>query len=174
MSSVASIAVALLFFNVTRLRLSSVAWKPRPESILTRSSLKLPVAMLLSPAKSSSSPPTPTKTSTEVAPLKAPVPSVTATAWYSVSSPPPSIVSVPSSVTMPSCTLKLPLATSTPNASSATEPWASMSTLASTPGMLAGTRPVVLSKKVVQSNFVGIVAASLSVSLAWFTFTDAL
>ena len=119
MSSVASIAVALLFFNVTRLRLSSVAWKPRPESILTRSSLKLPVAMLLSPAKSSSSPPTPTKTSTEVAPLKAPVPSVTATAWYSVSASaptPPATLSAPSSVTMPSCTLKLPLATRAPNA----------------------------------------------------------
>ena len=86
-------------------------------------------------------------------------------------------VDSPARVTMRSEDLlnaKPPVTWTKPAMSRISEPWASMSTLASTPGMLAGTRPVVLSKKVVQSNFVGIVAASLSVSLAWFTFTDAL
>src|SRR5436190_8453329 len=101
-------------------------------SVLTSSSEKLPLSLLSSLFLSSRNPPIPANTSTASAPSKASVPSVTTIAWYSVSSPPPGSPSPPSSVTEPNCTRTLPLAITNPNASSASEPCTSTSTVSST------------------------------------------
>ncbi len=52
-------------------------------------------------------------------------------------------------------------------------PVTSRSTLAATFGMLAGTRPVVFEKNVVQLSLAGLVFGLPSLSLAWFTLTMA-